>query len=254
VALAFAHRSVVVVKAMCWWCFGIWLSCALQVCFGIINHGSSEIQLAQTLKRTIGFSLPVLAAAAVLGVVHSRNSEQLTGVNTARLQRADIGSALQSGWPILAGPQPQGDLLVFMDYSCPSCRSFYPKLKQFSSVPGRPRVHLIFTSLWKDDLSSMYAASTLELASRNKAIVFMDDAFAGPLHVRSLRQSLERFELPSEVRDSVLSSLEGQPYQKLRASRGIVADLEIRRTPSFVLIDPDGSRRAVSPTEFRSWL
>jgi hypothetical protein len=96
----------------------------------------------------------------------------------------------------------------------------------------------------------MYGAGALIAASRGRFFEFADMTFGSELSLPNLRSTLDRAGATASEIDSVLSTLDGPPYDRLSEDEKLASRLGVAQTPTIISVSANGRKKVLIPAEF----
>jgi hypothetical protein len=102
----------------------------------------------------------------------------------------------------------------------------------------------------------MYTAGAF-LAAHKGAVAFItytDDAFSDEPHTAdNLKASLAKVNVAFFTSSAIFDSLSGKAYHDVDVEKKLIEELQVKKTPTLILLTPSGRRLPIILSEFDRW-
>lgn len=249
VSMAFAWRELRHLHSICWWCSLVWFASAIQLACAIISLNKAVGIFPTGATRSLKLLGLVCLGVGVLATAMARSRNDVTRLSSSTLASVSSEELIPTSAPRLTNANPHGHLIAFLDFSCPTCQSLYPKLRRYCSLSGHPDLVIRLHCVNEHDLSRMYAAAALLANTKGSFFSFADHAFATEQTINDLRSQLNLIGVSAEENAAIMETLKGPMYARLDKEEAFCTRLGVKQTPTVVLLGSDGARKPLLLTE-----
>ncbi len=252
IAIAFAARDLVHVRAICIWCTAAWIAAAAQLAAAILTYDIRS-------GRRIGVAIPAaLMAVATLvfmwGWSATRTRAQAVLIDGLALETRPLEDLIPSGAPTALSQGHGGTLVAFLDFDCPTCHEIYPDLRKYCSGSNQPSLVVRFVSREEDDIGRMYTAGAFLAKRHGRFFEFADATFKGTAGISALHTLLANAGVSVRESAPLFASLHGPVYAQVDLDQEAVKVFGVRVSPTLILVTDKGERRPVLLSEFSNWV